>query len=547
MTRRPAIIAATLVCLVALAPSLRAHLDDDGDDDGIRHVLLLSVDGLHAADLDRFVATHPDSALAWLSARGRTYTRATSTTPSDSFPGLLAMVTGGTSRSTGVYYDDGYDRTLAAATGACIAGARVQWKQNLDILPFSFTTSIDPLKLPRDPADRCMTSVYPHQFPRVNNVFELVKAAGGRTAWSDKHPAYEFLNGPSGTGIDDLYTPEITAPSGTATTNSFALTMAYDDMKVAAILNEIRGLDHTGSNYVGAPSVFGMNFQAVSVGQKLKAEQLATAPAVAGGYLDAAGTPSAGLQATLDHTDASIAAMIAALGEQNLLSSTLVIVSAKHGNSPVDPATLVRTDPAQISAIVNSVGPGLAQLSADTGPLIWLKDQSTTDAVVAALSASMTTGGNPARIAAILSGPSLTALFADPRTDSRAPDIMLLPIPGTVYTTSGSKIADHGGASEDDVHVALLVSNASMPSKTIDDPVETRQIACTILKALDLDCGGLMSEQMEPSKFLPHSNHPQAGERGNCGDTGDTVDTADTHEGGRHRERFGLRDACDAR
>src|SRR3954467_6485108 len=155
MTRRTAIVAATLVGLVALAPSLRAHLDDDDDrDDGMRHVLLLSVDGLHAADLDRFVASHPDSALAWLSARGRTYTHATSTTPSDSFPGLLAMVTGGTPRSTGVYYDDGFDRTLTASNVTCAAGvapgARVQWKQNLDFTPFSFTTTIDESRLPQD-------------------------------------------------------------------------------------------------------------------------------------------------------------------------------------------------------------------------------------------------------------------------------------------------------------------------------------------------------------------------------------------------------------
>jgi hypothetical protein len=469
-------------------------------------VLLLSVDGLHAGDLDRFVATHPDSALAWLSAHGRTYTHTTATMPSDSFPGLLAMVTGGTPRSTGVYYDDGYDRTLAAATGSCAPGARVQWKQNLDALPFSFITEIDPLKLPRDPADGCATRVPPHMFPRVNNVFELVKAAGGRTAWSDKHPAYEFLNGRSGTGIDDLYTPEITLASGVTTTNSFALTMAYDDMKVAAIVNEINGFDHSGLQYVGVPTVFGMNFQAVSVGQKLKVEQVLTAPALSGGYLDAAGTPSTGLQATLEHTDASIGAMVTALYEQGLLRSTVIIVSAKHGNSPIDPAALVRVDPAAISKIVNSVAPGLALLSADTGPLIWLKDQSTTGAVVAALTESMTNGGNPARLAGILAGAELAARFPDPLTDSRTPDIILLPVPGTVYTTSGSKIADHGGPGDDDVHVALLVSNPSIHRRTISDPVETRQIACTILKTLDMDCDGLLSQAIEPSRALPHAN-----------------------------------------
>ena len=66
------------------------------------------------------------------------------------------------------------------------------------------------MKLPRDPADGCATHVYPHHFPRMNNIFELIKAGQGRTAWSDKHPAYEFVNGPSGAGADDLYTPEIT-------------------------------------------------------------------------------------------------------------------------------------------------------------------------------------------------------------------------------------------------------------------------------------------------------------------------------------------------
>jgi hypothetical protein len=481
---------------------------DDEDDSGgrVAHVLLLSVDGLHAFDIERFIANNPQSTLARLSEHGRTYTNASATQPSDSFPGLLAMVTGGTPRSTGVYYDDGFDRSLASASGSCVPGARVQWKQNLDVLPFSFTTTINPLLLPRDPADGCVSRVWPHQFPRVNNVFELVKAAGGRTAWSDKHPAYEFLNGPSGTGIDDLYTPEITlnAPAVT-TTNSFSLTMAYDDMKVAAIVNEINGLDHTGTAWVGTPALFGMNFQAVSVGQKL-IEKLPTGEAMVGGYVDASGTPSAALQATLDHTDQSIGAMVAALEAQGLADSTLIIISAKHANSPVDPATLVRVNPAVLSTIVNGVAPGLlALLSADTGPLLWLKDQTRTAEVVAALEQPDNLAA--ARVARVISGPELAARFADPLTDSRVPDIILEARPGTVYTTSATKIADHGGFGDEDVHVALLVSQTSLPNKTIDDPVETRQIACTILKALLLTCDALNSQQVEPSKFLPHSNH----------------------------------------
>jgi hypothetical protein len=523
MTRTVRILTVALATAVGIAAPkgiISAHHHDDygdhrdyydGDDDDDQNaaadrVLLLSIDGLHAFDLERFIANRPDSALAHLSHHGRTYTAASATRPSDSFPGLLAMLTGGTPRSTGVYYDDGYDRALASPSAPCVPGARVQWKQNLDVLPFSFTTTIDPSKLPHVPTGECGSLVWPHQFPQVNNVFEVVKAAGGRTAWSDKHPAYEFVRGPSGDGIDDLYTPEITAPSGVATTNSFALTIAYDDMKVAAILNEIRGLDHDGVNYVGVPTVFGMNFQAVSVGQKLKVEQLLTAPVLRGGYLDAAGTPSDALQATLDHTDKSIGDMLSALDEQGLLGSTVIIVSAKHGNSPVDPATLVRVDPAVVSTIVNSVAAGsLAQLSADTGPLIWLKDQTRTADVVTALDQPLARAA--ARIDRILSGDELAALFGDSVADSRRPDIILVPQPGTVYTTSGSKIADHGGFGDEDVHVALLVSQTSLPEKTIDDPVETRQIACTILNTLALSCDRLKSQQVEPSRFLPHSNH----------------------------------------
>src|SRR5437762_1442498 len=140
MSRRTMVIVVfTFACVAGVAAVLRA--DGDDHDEGTSHVLLLSVDGLHAGDLERFVDTHPTSALAWLSARSRTYTHATATKPSDSFPGLLAMVTGGTPRSTGVYYDDGWDRSLASASAlpglTCVPGTRVQWKQNLDATPLT--------------------------------------------------------------------------------------------------------------------------------------------------------------------------------------------------------------------------------------------------------------------------------------------------------------------------------------------------------------------------------------------------------------------------
>src|SRR3979409_2693145 len=64
----------------------------------VGHVLLISVDGMHAIDLENYLNAHPRSALAELAARGVRYTGASSSKPSDSFPGLLAMVTGGARR-----------------------------------------------------------------------------------------------------------------------------------------------------------------------------------------------------------------------------------------------------------------------------------------------------------------------------------------------------------------------------------------------------------------------------------------------------------------
>src|SRR5205814_9808676 len=111
--------------------------------------------------------------------------------------------------------------------------------------------------------------LFPHEAVRANTIFEVVRASGGRTAWADKHPAYDIGNGPSGHGVNDLFTPEITNNNGFDATVSVVCTVQNDYKKVAAIINEIHGFNHDGTPGPGTPRVFGMNFQAVSVGQKL--------------------------------------------------------------------------------------------------------------------------------------------------------------------------------------------------------------------------------------------------------------------------------------
>jgi hypothetical protein len=219
----------------------------------IKHVLLISVDGLHAVDLANYVKTHPDSTLAKLSDRGVTYTKAFASRPSDSFPGLLAIVIGGTPRSTGVYYDNSYDRKLSPPGSNCSTiGTEAVLDESIDINPDLLSgggnpgfnaSSIDPAKLPLDPSNGCQP-VYPHSYLRVNTIFEVIKKAGGYTAWADKHPEYDLVNGPSGQGVDDLYTPEIN--NADSPTSKVTDTEAYDDIKVTAILNQIDGKTATG-------------------------------------------------------------------------------------------------------------------------------------------------------------------------------------------------------------------------------------------------------------------------------------------------------------
>jgi hypothetical protein len=170
-----------------------------GRQDGIRHVLLISVDGMHEADLSKYLADpqHVDSAFARLTHQGVRYLRASSSKPSDSFPGLMAFMTGGSPKSTGVFYDDSYDRSLFAPGSNCkgAPGTETQFAENIDydltLLSGGDTTPdhINPANLPQRLVNGKCELVYPHNFLKVNTIMEVIHAAGMRTAWSDKHPA----------------------------------------------------------------------------------------------------------------------------------------------------------------------------------------------------------------------------------------------------------------------------------------------------------------------------------------------------------------------
>jgi predicted AlkP superfamily pyrophosphatase or phosphodiesterase len=104
----------TLVAAAALASCIGLAHAEDGDAK-VRHVLLVSVDGMHEQDLARCVRDRTCPHIAELAKHGVTYTDAHTPGLSDSVPGLAALVTGGGPVSTGLFYDDIYDRTLSRA------------------------------------------------------------------------------------------------------------------------------------------------------------------------------------------------------------------------------------------------------------------------------------------------------------------------------------------------------------------------------------------------------------------------------------------------
>src|SRR5229473_2113023 len=494
----------------------------------IDHVLLISVDGLHALDVTRYVEGHPNSALAELSRHGVTYSNARTPANSDSFPGLLALVTGGSPISHGLFYDVSYDRTLFDPTNVSCSGGpgnMMVFDESIDRYSSGNVSLniIDPSKLPRGRNEfgHCVP-VYPHDAIKTNTIFEVVRAKGGRTAWADKHPAYDLVNGPSGKGVEDLYTPEITNVGGFDATVSVDCTVANDQLKVTAIINEINGLKHDGSPNSGVPALFGMNFQAVSVGQKLAEDNSdgscpqSTHTGLPGGYIDGAGTPTAVLAYGLQKTDEALGSMIQALKQRGLYNSTLFIVGAKHGQSPINPAKVNKpghfadlvaalpdagTSSAALAiANANACGTGACGFVQDDDiALIWLQDQSQTADVTNYLNVN----AKALFIDEVMAGNEIKLKFRNPLTDNATPDILVQPIYGTIYTGSSKKIAEHGGFSFGDTNVGLIVSNPALHSRTVKTPVATSQVAASILSALGIDPSELQAVRKEGTTVLP--------------------------------------------
>jgi len=238
-----------------------------------------------------------------------------------------------------------------------------------------------------------------------------------------------------------------------------------------------------------------------------------------GGYVDGSGTPTDVLNYGLERTDAALQSMIDGLRSAGLYDSTLYIVTAKHGQSPINRANLnkpghlpiswQRYRPQPIRRTLRRrlplprrthVLPAPAVFAQDDDiALLWLADQSQAPAVAAYLNRHVT----ELFIDEVLAGSELKLKFNDPLHDNRTPDVIVQPNYGIVYTTSSKKDSEHGGFSFGDTNVGLIVANPSLSGRVLKTPVATSQVAATILQAVGINPKELDGVRVEGTEVLP--------------------------------------------
>jgi hypothetical protein len=364
--------------------------------------------------------------------------------------------------------------------------------------------------------------------------------------------------------IDDFFGPEIDSqavepngvpyPTDTDWAHDDAATRQYDGYKVQAVVNELNGYDHSGMHQVGVPAILGMNFQTVSVAEKVDSPGTLTknpdgtyteGPTELAGYFPGTTTPRPLLAGAFNYVDAQLRRMVDTIHRDGLESSTAIIITAKHGQSPQDPLLLKRIDDGPIIGAINEgwceqQNPGAAPdpstfctnglsdgtitplIVAGTDDDLWqsylsVKTQPAADFVKNYLwnhdaTAVLYSNDGVDRgtelvahsgLAQIYAGQEAANFFGVPYSDPRYPDVFGRVQVGVVYT-GGSKIAEHGGDNPGDRDVPILVYAPGTVKRASDGKwTETTQVAPTILQLLGLDPNSLQAVQQEGTQVLP--------------------------------------------
>jgi arylsulfatase A-like enzyme len=230
-----------------------------------------------------------------------------------------------------------------------------------------------------------------------------------------------------------------------------------------------------------------------------------------GGYKNAAALPSFQLLQEIEYVDTAIGEIVAALKANGIYNNTLIIVTAKHGESPIDPTRYVADGNDTPATLLGNLIPFSESPSNTTGigateddvSVLWLKKGVKVETAVEILEADAAEIG----LGEILYGPSLAVNYdvggLEPGEDPRAPDIIVTPNIGVTYSSSTAMIGDHGGFAHDDTNVILLVANPSFTPQTVSADTQTVQVAPTIVKALGLNPGSLDAVRLEGTRALP--------------------------------------------
>lgn len=218
-----------------------------------KQVVTLSFDGLHQFDLMNYVARYPNSTWATIILKnGVMFENARASSPSDSFPATTALFTGASPRDSGIWWDDVYDRSLYPPGSNCTGpiGTECAWDESDDLNSTLITgggaLNVSHLPMQKTAWGTCQP-VYPHDFIRVNTVFEVARGNGLVTAYADKHLTYEFLNGPSGVGLSQIYTPEIASFD-----NTLAAQQSWDDLHCGFALLQAAMARNTDQGILGS-------------------------------------------------------------------------------------------------------------------------------------------------------------------------------------------------------------------------------------------------------------------------------------------------------
>ncbi len=228
------------------------------------------------------------------------------------------------------------------------------------------------------------------------------------------------------------------------------------------------------------------------------------------------------LQSALDYVNESLQQMAEAIQAAGETNSTAIILTAKHGQSPLNDNQLQRIDDGPIINGVNAawvaLHPGnptlVVQEADDDGLLWWLSDRSPqatefvknylwTHSASAVNYAGQTVTVQHSGLKRIFAGQESAKFFGVANSDPHHPDVFGIAQVGTIYTT-GSKIAEHGGDNPGDRDVPLVVyAPGNVHRGRFDQWVEATQVAPTILKLLGLDPNQLEAVQREGTQVLP--------------------------------------------